>query len=456
MINNHKLDLKNKLFLSSNPESTDQHSPYTAKVFTPSRCSIQTNNVGEITAKTYQMDLLESPEELKINSMMSRTLEMKKRSIRRASLLSNSPDPRLQKLASKLSRCSQKVFLLKDGSKTVWRCRSRFCHVCQDLKRNELKRNFIDNLISREYQPDQYILLTLTTGDHPEDQIKSKIKEMNSAWSKLTRRKAWKESIEGAIKVIEHIPSEQGLINLHLHALLAVNENFRTSPLFWYEYDKASHLQRIPKLSAIWSRYLKTQNLIVHRKTIRRHQELTQFEIDCGFSQDKIGPSELGNTALNYLLKFETNSKDTFDSLGAKLDEDSKESKIVKQLKHSKLITSSGSLKGILRRKKIELAQDAIDQIEESHNEKLRSENILAKFELPACTFRYKLVLGFTPHDLEFAKLKRHSRTLLNQINYPPTLDPIARITNAVSISPPNITSPAERALIDMLKDDEE
>ena len=77
MINNHKVDLKNKLFLSSIPENTDQHSPYTAKVFIPSQPSTQTDNASNITAKTYQMNLLESPEELKINSMMNRTLELK-------------------------------------------------------------------------------------------------------------------------------------------------------------------------------------------------------------------------------------------------------------------------------------------------------------------------------------------------------------------------------------------
>lgn len=470
MIHNHKENNQSKTFLLSNLKSTPLEEQGFAKVFISSSpkkhdpVKVQqaiesikksknsdTLSNSEQQAKVYQTSLYETPETESLNSDMRRTLEMKRLSIRRATLLSNSDNPRLRKLSSKLSKCSQKVFVFKDGSKCVWRCRSRFCQVCQDLKRNTLKRNFIDNLINREYQPDQYILLTLTTGDHPEGEIKSKIKEMNSVWAKLTRRKAWKESIEGAIKVIEHKTSENGLINLHLHALLAVNENFRTSSFFWYEYDKLSGLQKIPKLSKVWSTYLRSNNLIVHRKTIRKRRELTLLEIENGFDREKIGPIELGSTALNYLLKFETQGEETFDTLGAVANEGEKQEQLISQLRHSKLIATSGTLKGILREQKRDTNPEEIEKIEEEFNAKFKTENIRYRFELPAWTFRYIRVVNFTPHDTEFGKLRRYAKTL----NYSTPKEDPSRLGHLLKNPPETpITPTAQRVLFDLLEEE--
>ena len=104
-------------------------------------------------------------------------------------------------------------------------CKDRFCDMCNWRRARKFGIQNYQILKTIELnQKVRYLFATFTIHNPCVSELRSKIKEFNRAWKRMTQTKRWRKSILGYIKAIE-IPFQKNdntRINLHAHCLLIV------------------------------------------------------------------------------------------------------------------------------------------------------------------------------------------------------------------------------------------
>ena len=354
----------------------------------------------------------------KINKALDVNLQhLKALNIERARLLASSYDKKQRELSQKLFQCARNIRISNSGKPIFWQCKSRHCHLCHHFKQQKLLKTFERNLTKNRYVPNGWKLITLT---YPRTcnatEVRSVIKKLNASFAKLTRRKAWKESVEGGVKSIEITRSEdQKKYRPHLHILCAVNDSFSSNPLFQLTRSTLDKLQLGTtlddddlryNLSFVWGKYFKRPFTIAHIKDIKKNQR-TSKDLNW-LPHDKIDPHELTYTALEYITKGQEKDCTLLETPTPSLTT----STLIDQIKGSRTFSTFGTLQGYLtppKRPKLstEQKQAIIDQS--------KSENIQSNYQYNAMTKEYEKVENFTSHFESWSIFKHKSIRSFNQ-----------------------------------------
>ena len=136
-----------------------------------------------------------------------------------------------ERYADRISECSEWLtYALKakdDGEITLKLrearfCRVRHCPVCQWRKSLMWRARFFKALpkIQEKYSTGRWIFLTLTVRNCEVSELRATLTNMNTAWSKLTRRKVF--SALGFLKSVEVTRAANGTAHPHFHCLMLV------------------------------------------------------------------------------------------------------------------------------------------------------------------------------------------------------------------------------------------
>ena len=335
-----------------------------------------------------------------INALDVNLQQLKALNIERARLLANSYDKRQRALSQKLFQCSRNIRVTKSGKPIFWQCKSRHCHLCHHFKQQKLLKTFKRNLTKNRYVPHGWKLITLT---YPRTcnatEVRSAIKKLNTSFSKLMRRKAWKESVEGGVKAIEIARAENPKkYRPHLHILCAVNDSFSSNPLFQLTRSTLDQLQLGTtlddqdlryNLSFVWGKYFKRPFTIAHVKSIKKNQPTTDDLpwLPC----NKIDPHELTYTALEYITKGQEKDCTRFETPIPCLTT----STLIDQIKGTRTFSTFGTLQGYLTPpKRPKLTKEQKQALIDQSNPK----NIQSSYQYNALTKVYEKVENFTPH----------------------------------------------------------
>lgn len=105
-------------------------------------------------------------------------------------------------------------------------CRVRHCPICQWRRAKMWVARFYHAFpkIYADHPDLRYILLTLTVRNCPVLKLRETIREMNSAWKRLTERKIWPAL--GFVRSLEITRAKDGAAHPHYHCLLAVPPSY--------------------------------------------------------------------------------------------------------------------------------------------------------------------------------------------------------------------------------------
>lgn len=337
-----------------------------------------------------------------IKSLDETLQNLKALNINRARLLATSPDKRERALSMELYQCSRNIRIGKNGKPNYWRCRrTKDCHICQYFDQQEKLKIFKSNLLRNRYAPHKWKLVTLTLPrTYAPNEIRKAIKDLNSNFTKLTRRKAWKASVEGGIKSIEWPRSKEDprRYRPHIHLLLAVNDSFSSNKLFQKTRRSLEKLRSDPtaaesdihfNLSFVWGRYFKKKLVHTHIRDLRK---LNKTNMDLTWLKpNQIDPDEITYTALEYITKVIQKDCGLSESPTPSLTT----STLIHQVKGLRRISSFGSLQGYLtkpkRRKRSEKEKQALIDT-------LRASNIHSTYQYNSESKTYEKVENLKPH----------------------------------------------------------
>ena len=119
-------------------------------------------------------------------------------------------------------------------------CHNRFCPMC--AKRKALKDMVALDCMTQwviEEKKRRFLFLTLTVPNVCSDALDEKIKEMNKAFHKLTRRKSFKKAVKGYVKKLElTYNKEADSYHPHFHVLLSVSKGYLSNMNQYIKRDK--------------------------------------------------------------------------------------------------------------------------------------------------------------------------------------------------------------------------
>ena len=108
-------------------------------------------------------------------------------------------------------------------------CKFRFCATCNWRRNINLTRELLKafTLIEQERKV-KYLFLTLTIKNRPSNELKESVKELNSAFKRMSERKVFKSAILGHFKSVEILGdnTKQGEVHPHLHVLLITPNSY--------------------------------------------------------------------------------------------------------------------------------------------------------------------------------------------------------------------------------------
>lgn len=130
---------------------------------------------------------------------------------------------KLLEFALSAADTGEQIFRLQ----TAWFCRVRHCPVCQWRRSLMWKARFIKALpaVAADYPTARWIFLTLTVKNCPVEELKANLTQMNKAWERLSKRKAfpalgWIKSFE-----VTRNPSDS-TAHPHFHVLMMVRSSY--------------------------------------------------------------------------------------------------------------------------------------------------------------------------------------------------------------------------------------
>jgi plasmid rolling circle replication initiator protein Rep len=158
----------------------------------------------------------------------------------------DSEEPKLNKQAKRLRECSSLLLysLKTDGSIKLERvsfCKVRGCPVCQWRRSKMWQRRMFEAL--PEFSNFRWLLLTLTVKNCDVENLKSTIKTMQQAWSKMRRRKMFTGAVVGYVKALEVTRSESGQAHPHFHIMLLVSPTYFAGHSYITKQEWASEWQ---------------------------------------------------------------------------------------------------------------------------------------------------------------------------------------------------------------------
>lgn len=155
-----------------------------------------------------------------------------------AELVANLYRDDFRKLAFRMDRCSERLGfvhreMVAPGEHKPIRlvearfCRVRYCPVCQWRRQLMWRARFFQALpaIERECKGARYLFLTLTVRNCPPTELRATLAQMNKAWDRLTKRKAW--PAHGFVRSTEITRNATtGEAHPHFHCLLMVRPSY--------------------------------------------------------------------------------------------------------------------------------------------------------------------------------------------------------------------------------------
>lgn len=143
-----------------------------------------------------------------------------------------------QKKAEKIRECGTflRVFTPFEGKKelieTANFCRQRMCMVCAWRRSKRFIATtapVLEYIHNEAAGKEKYVFLTLTLKNVEDEGLKLAIDNLLVGWSTLTRQKAYKEAVLGAVRSLEVSYNEiDNTYHPHIHALLLMRENYYT------------------------------------------------------------------------------------------------------------------------------------------------------------------------------------------------------------------------------------
>jgi len=189
----------------------------------------------------------------------------------------------------------------------VYFCRARYCPVCQWRRQLVLKAKFTEALeCIYERRPDvRWVFLTLTVKNVPIEELRTTIKDMNSAWIRLMRRKDVK-GILGWAKAVEVTRGTDGDAHPHFHILLMVKPSYFTGKYYISQR----------KWTQMWRECMKLDYTpIVHVQAVKNNEKKAIAEL----MKYSVKPSDLVKDA-EWLMDLTTQTKNLrFISFGGEL-----------------------------------------------------------------------------------------------------------------------------------------
>ena len=103
-------------------------------------------------------------------------------------------------------------------------CHVRLCPVCQWRRSLNTFRNLAQ--IYEAVQGYKHLFLTLTQKNVEGEALADEIKKISDAFTKMMRRKPWKDIVKGYTRTIEVTISKDGTFHPHIHAILTVSKSY--------------------------------------------------------------------------------------------------------------------------------------------------------------------------------------------------------------------------------------
>ena len=138
-------------------------------------------------------------------------------------------NPSYRNVTTRIQECANNVHIPhKSGSAIfnyTWYCKHRHCPICQDRysARWAFGMRWILQSMRAEGDKPHWLFLTLTVRNCPVTELRSQIKAMNKAFSRMTNRKLWRH-VRGSIRFLEVDQGQDDpeTAHPHFHCLLLV------------------------------------------------------------------------------------------------------------------------------------------------------------------------------------------------------------------------------------------
>lgn len=121
-------------------------------------------------------------------------------------------------------------------------CGDRFCPYCNFRKSRRRSVEISTLLKYLKDEGNEFVLLTLTAPNVSSDDLKNEIERYSKSFTKMIKRKQFKQSINGYIKNLEITYNRKSkTYHPHLHVILSVDKSYFTNPKKYI--SKASYLK---------------------------------------------------------------------------------------------------------------------------------------------------------------------------------------------------------------------
>ncbi|EGG9712014.1 protein rep, partial [Salmonella enterica] len=180
----------------------------------------------------------------RLNERKSKSVKLAKLYYKKAETLENATAEAMRKRAGRVfGCCSRREVAVSAGgycyNLSAYRCRDRNCTECQRIRAFVLQqkiREITPELIKQTSSKDGLIFGTLTIKNPPIKELKAYLKILSAAFTRLMRRKEFKQISIGGFRCFEVTRGEAGdeFCHPHIHFLLQVRAEYfsRKSPLY--------------------------------------------------------------------------------------------------------------------------------------------------------------------------------------------------------------------------------
>ena len=148
-------------------------------------------------------------------------------------------NPRDHKRSLKIKDCAGYLRFAKDQYNTLHLIEAHFCHkracpICQWRRSIMLKAKFYANLpqVLNDNPKVKFIFLTLTIKNCDLSDLRSTIKQMNTAFSNMMKLEMMKKIVLGYCRNVEVTKAEDNKAHPHFHVLLAVKSSYFSSDYY--------------------------------------------------------------------------------------------------------------------------------------------------------------------------------------------------------------------------------
>ena len=134
-------------------------------------------------------------------------------------------------------------------------CKFRFCSTCNWRRNMNINRELLEAFTSIEASRSvSYLFLTLTIKNVKTNELKATVKHMNDSFKRMSKTKAYKDTVLGHFKALEIIGDKTpvGEVHPHFHLILIVSNSYFNGKYYinqqkWSEmWQKALRVNYVP------------------------------------------------------------------------------------------------------------------------------------------------------------------------------------------------------------------